>query len=142
MRRKEKYIYLAGVIDSEGYIGITKGGSSPHQRSPNILAKLSVQMRDYDTIQLLRKTFRGRMYKRKLKSGNDIYCFDINGIQLDEIIEKVYPYLIKNKKVAKLVLRLRKHIKKYHSDNGSKKLTNKEIKLRQWYLKQSKLLHK
>lgn len=89
---QNKIAYLAGLIDGEGYLRITKSGA----------IRLTIGMTDKKTIRWIYRTFGGVLGKpQKLKSGKIFYSWTMNqGKDLYYLLLLCIPYLINKKKIV------------------------------------------
>lgn len=110
MNRKETIIYLAGLVDGEGYVGIKKSKYARHCPSPTYHERIQIRMVDEEAIKLFQKVFGGFYYKEKphCAKGRPLYCYQASDIKAYNICKILLPYLLIKKKNAQLILGLRK----------------------------------
>ena len=87
--------YIAGIVDGEGSLGITKR-LHPHRRSlsPTFTGALQVSMTDEDAIRFIAERYRGRVYRYGRNDGRQpYYVFSATSLELGEIIKDITPYL-------------------------------------------------
>lgn len=120
MTKKELYAYLAGVLDSEAYVGIKKSTWGMRNRadikSPTYSERVQIRMSNKEILQLFRDTFGGTYYREKriyqsksgFKSSKIMYCYIASDQVATGIIQNTYPYLIEKKLQAGAILELRK----------------------------------
>ena len=83
MSRKETVIYLAGLVDGEGYIGIKKTKYARHCPSPTYHERIQVRMVEEKAISLIKQTFGGNYYKEtehSKYSKRPLYCYAISDL--------------------------------------------------------------
>jgi hypothetical protein len=95
----EELAYSAGIIDGEGYIGITK--HSERRRKKNTFyytIMVKVGMTDKEAVDFLYKLFGGYLYLEKRKDVKDVWIWSIVGIKkVAPILRLLLPYLkVKN----------------------------------------------
>ena len=100
----EKWSYIAGLFDGEGYIGLVKQKDSRYNRGGAVYyhPRISVAMTDYATVKFLLDTLNGYMYKcKKLPQHKQVYKWSarVNLAEIREIALSVLPYSITNKRV-------------------------------------------
>jgi hypothetical protein len=115
---------LAGIIDGEGTIGIY------YSKKQNIYRlKIYVVNTNKELITWIQDTFGGYVYSRESNKGwktrYEWHCKDIS----DDILKKVFPYLIVKKQQAKIAIAFRK-THQHHGHNLSPKL--KELRKSLW----------
>lgn len=125
MNRKETVIYLAGLVDGEGYIGIKKSKYARHCPSPTYHERIQVRMVEEKAISLMKQTFGGNYYKEtehSKYSKRPLYCYAISDLIASKTCKELLPYLLIKKKNAELILRLRKSKQdiKTHERGGNK----------------------
>lgn len=107
--------YIAGFVDGEGYIGITKDNSRRNYRRTDFYkAVVKVANTNKEIIQWLKDSFGGTLYYRKRDNDNwkNALCWTLEGKNLIPFIDKIYPYLRVKKKQAEIVKKFRKTFKK------------------------------
>jgi len=116
MTRKETLIYIAGIIDGEGYIGIKKhlstlrSGGKGRGINPCYYERISVAGTNKDMIELLVKTFKvGKIYLHKPSklSKRGYWSWDVTNRLAVSVIKQVFPYLLIKKPEAEVVMMLR-----------------------------------
>jgi hypothetical protein len=103
--------YIAGVIDSDGYIGITvnterrrKGNNS---RTKSYYPTIRLTQTKIDAINLIRKYFEGSYLVIKSKKTNHrmLHGWSACSLKRSKIfLEAIYPYLRLKKEQAKIVI--------------------------------------
>ena len=95
-------LYLAGIIDGEGTIGISKLSKRLYQ------IRLSVGNTSEGLIDYLQDNYGGNKfgpYKQKGEKRKDKFQWDCNGNKAIELIKQIEPYLIIKQPQAELVLK-------------------------------------
>ena len=114
MSDRKKIIYLTGIIDGEGYIGIKKSDYGKRVvgdcRNPTYHERIQVRMIHEGAINLLKEIFGGNYYKESPYNNGrkPLYCYQASDKLAATILKKTLPYLIVKKKQAETVLKLRK----------------------------------
>ena len=113
--------YLAGIVDGEGYIGLTKNKGTYGPR-------LLVGMTDKIVIDLLLETFGGHVYESKVRSGRVLYRWHVvNKLDLDRILSHLLPYLRAKRAQAELVLEF---VRGYEDQRHRPAITKQELQRR------------
>lgn len=104
MTTQEKIIYLAGIIDGEGYIGINK--SKNYQGKPLFKLRVVVCNTNTDLIKWLVDNFGGYITKKKTYSYKHkvSYNWKVNCDKAGDVLSLVLPYLIIKKRQAELAI--------------------------------------
>lgn len=131
--------YLAGIIDSEGTIKITKQGR--YHQMGLIVSNTSEELIDY-----LRENYGGRTsgpYKSKIEGNRDIFIWQCNGKDAIKLIKKIEPYLIVKQKQAELAIGAYKNAFKhsYRGGNTSNTVPKRIIDKREHYYQEMKKLN-
>ena len=112
MNDRDKLIYLAGIIDGEGCIGINAIKNNGCCNTRNFKVRLMVVNTDLRLICWLKENFGGSVSARNRKSfkkeWKDCYSWSIYCSQAGRLIALVYPYLIVKKQQAEIVIAYRK----------------------------------
>lgn len=110
MSTPEVYSYLAGIIDGEGYIGIKKAAPRIDCVNPCYHERVQVRMVRIDALQLLHDVFGGSLYKEQphANNGRPLYCWQISDKKASTALTVLLPYLRVKRRVAQIVLRLRR----------------------------------
>ncbi len=90
MFAEERYAYIAGLIDAEGYLGIRKRAVKKNRE--NYRPALVLAMRDRIGLDLMISEFGGEI--KIYPSNNTLYYLTYNAIKVNEILEKCGKYLI------------------------------------------------
>lgn len=91
MTKETDYAYMAGIIDGEGTITLTRG--SRHDKFRMVV--VSVSNTDLSIINFMKTTFGGRTSKRtrRVSHHSDSFAWRIEGRQAISLLEKVSPFL-------------------------------------------------
>lgn len=109
-RRKQSIAYLAGVVDSDGYIGITKAKPYPgNTKNPQYSLTVNVTNTSKVMMDWLVENFGGRVYNRKMPTdANWKQCYNwvVMFQNAREVLELIEPYLVVKRKQALLGIEL------------------------------------
>lgn len=112
--------YLAGIVDGEGHVSITRedGRYKP---------KVYVGMTSKDIILLLHRLFRGNVYETSTCTGKPLYRWHLTkSADLQVFLTSILPYMIEKKRQAEVVLELVERIAKippHHPKLSEQELT-------------------
>lgn len=109
-RRKQSLIYLAGMIDADGCIAVTKC-LQPNSGARNPTYRLQVTVTNTSKVLMdwLTTNFKGTVYARKMPADanwKQCYSWVINGLQAREILKNLEEYLVVKKDRALLGIEL------------------------------------
>jgi len=123
--------YLAGIIDGEGCILISKAKKYGKFRSPHYFLRVMLQMSELPPMQYISERF-GKEYKTRKLPGNrkDAYYIYWNSKFAEEILNKILPFLHGKKEQAVCAIEFRTATKRHRS---GKTLTEDEVALREFY---------
>jgi len=103
--------YLAGVVDSDGYIGLlkVKKGNKKHwgsSRDYYYCPVVKVAMTNKEFIEWLKTSFGGNFETRK-EHGNarESYCWTLRKALVEEFLHILYPYLMIKRKQAEVIFK-------------------------------------
>ena len=122
--------YLAGIIDGEGCIAITKVKPYGLHKTPRYYFKLTIEMQDKKVIDYLAKHFERNIMEHK-PYGNrkrPSYRIDWQADKASTILKKVRPYLIGKRNQADVGIEFQKHIA--CKNRSGVILSNEEIAIR------------
>jgi hypothetical protein len=133
------YSYLAGIIDGEGYLGITK---QSRKDRPSISYREILQVANTykDLVDFLKNEIGGSVYIIKRPQDKDYwkvqYVWHCSQSEIEFILKKTMPYLIVKKGQAKLLLEFIKYKKSFKRKSlgqglGSSPLSLEEINFRE-----------
>lgn len=102
---KTKLSYIAGIIDGEGYLGISKTEST----AGNVCyyARLAVHMRDSEAINLMADIL-NKTKNSSTMNGKKCDSFYLNGDKLKVFLILIKPFLKVKDEHAKLLLKLQR----------------------------------
>jgi len=102
--KSEILAYTAGIIDGEGYIGISRGGFHS-SGTPKYRMRVIVGTTSEELVRLLQYNFGGSVAKRKT-TGNrkQQWAWEIAALKAAKFLMKIYPYLLLKRKQAELCL--------------------------------------
>ncbi len=102
----EKWIYVSGIVDGEGFVGITKS-QERNGVVPRFRAIVTVTNTNETLINWLLSNFGGRfsVKKRYSKTVKPCFFWIMTGNALYPFLKKIYPYLIVKKRIAELVIK-------------------------------------
>ena len=110
VKRRITRRYLAGLLDGEGYFGITAQNIKNRSYfSPAI--KMALTEKDAYLLKEVCSMLGGYIYKRIFKNNNhnDAYCWEVkNHPQVKRVLDYVHPYLILKKGQADVLRKLAK----------------------------------
>lgn len=131
MTEKEKYAYMAGIIDGEGSLTIITHDSNRRTR-PNFTPRIAVGMIEKEIIEMLRNEFGGALHIDKDCSRNfPFYKWTINtGRAVNLCLNKIQKYLIVKKRQAGVLRKLcdRKHLEHKGRMSDEELRIRKELK--------------
>lgn len=101
--------YLAGIIDGEGCISISKRFNKDRTAYKNFVIKLIITNTDLKLIEWLVKNFGfssiRRMVSKKYPNSKVCYNCNIQSNYVIDLLKQVYPYLIIKKAKAELIIK-------------------------------------
>lgn len=133
---KTKYAYMAGMLDGEGYIGLSKFGgdsSKKYNQKWTYKARVIISNCNLDLLKWIQKNFGGYLSK-KIKGVNDYQGYNLQIGYHDKWLPKVIPYMVGKKKKAELLMEAGKLL------NQRKKKTNQARELNLKRLEEINLL--
>lgn len=102
--------YLAGVIDSDGYIGIVKSKPQPgNTKNPTYSLTVNVTNTSRELMDWLVEKFGGRYYQRKHKEGlnwKPTYNWIVNVTKARDLLESIREFLVIKQNRADLGIEL------------------------------------
>ena len=134
--------YLAGFVDGEGCIGITRTKNGLVGNNYRYFPYLATNHTNYEILYRIKKMYpvgRKIIGVKKL-TGKPIFSLRIDGNELVNILEDLIPHLIEKKKQAELVLEFKNSLRK--KDETKKRITPEEYELRHKYFISVKMLKK
>ena len=141
MNIKEKFIYVAGLLDGEGYFGVRKhkpgkGG----QVNPRYQEEIKISMVEEKPIYLLKQLFGGSVYSAK-GTNRRLFVYQAADKIACSICRAALPYLLIKNKNAKILLKIRKYKERTMLKNKGgkfKPLDKKQLIIREELYKQCK----
>ena len=112
--------YLAGFIDGEGcfFIGIFDTKSAAGNIARNYHTYIKICNTDKNVMDWIAKTFNGTNYNqykstdRARQYDKTIYNIQFTGENLNQILPKIYPYLIVKKQQCEIMMKMRSTFQK------------------------------
>jgi hypothetical protein len=140
-----QYAYLAGIIDGEGWIGITKSTKADCV-NPTYVPKIQVGMVDPNIPFFLKKVFGGSIHTESVQNRQLIYRWHLTSIsELQNCLAAVIPYLIVKKEMAEQIsefIASRVDLHAFpHNSKDCEKLKSSEIQRRESYFQSLKKLN-
>lgn len=102
--------YLAGIIDADGCIRVSREKPYNNRATPGYHARVHVRMVERQAVDLLGETFGGHIWKQKpsLERGRPLYVWDISDLKAQHALEALLPYLRVKRAQAENALALRR----------------------------------
>lgn len=116
--------YLAGIIDGEGHISISKRPPNKRsgERNPTYLPSLRIGSTNPHLLDwIMEKVGEGSMFQEGRAWGEGrkpFYMWNISNKQVDRLFDQVYPYLVMKKRQVDEVRKLRETTKTAHCRAG------------------------
>lgn len=99
----ERFAYLAGILDGEGYVGIQRTAPASRRVTPGHIARVSVKMNaPAGAVELLHTTFGGHCYPDRA-----MLCWQVSAAGAEHVLLDLLPWLIVKRASAENVLALR-----------------------------------
>jgi len=145
---RDEIIYLAGIIDGEGSLVISKHRSN-NNRGYNYQVTMSISNCDKRLLDWVQEKFGGRvcvyLYSQMPKnSKRDAYRWVCEGERLTHICECIYPFSIIKKEQIEIVLKMRYALQKpisHKGKQGVQPLPQEELDFRHDLFLKLKTLH-
>lgn len=85
--------YLAGVLDSDGYIGVNKRKNG--KWAANYQPRVQVKQVDTEATDLFREAFGGHLYRHEpsAERGRPLWCWQVHSAACRPVLEALLPYL-------------------------------------------------
>jgi hypothetical protein len=133
--------YVAGIIDGEGCIMITK-----HQHHDRFEYQMYVDVSNTSLriVNKIKGLFGGSIYSRE-RSGTNfrIHQWKLCGNKACEMLKKIKPFLQEKKEQADLAIQFHVYmLRRFHSQQQTMKLTEHDIKVRDSYIARLKELRR
>lgn len=105
--------YCAGVVDSDGMIGVKLSTYAMRVRQdstqPHFSERIQVRQVEAAAIELLRSLFGGALWREKpsARNGKPLWCWQLSDLKAATCLDALLPYLRIKRKQAENCLRLR-----------------------------------
>jgi len=152
MTKKQQIIYLAGLVDGEGYVGVKKNNSvvrGGYCKNPTYHEIIQIRMIDERAIAIFKKVFGGNYYKEtehSKYSKRPLYCYKATDLMAANALKILLPYLLIKKQEALFCLALRKSkqskLAKRRGSSVGRQMNKRILNYRDGLWKKCKLLHK
>ena len=121
--------YLAGIIDSDGCISITKVRPNGLNKTCRHFLVVSIQMQEKRVIDFLAKKFDRNVIRHKKRGHQKRDSFRVTwqAINAMELLKKVKPYLIGKKDQADIAIQFQNHISSINRRGRGKRISKEEI---------------
>lgn len=103
---KEIYAYMAGMLDGEGYIGLSRFGgqsSGKYKKKWTFKARVIVANCNLELLEWIQEHFGGYITK-KVKGVNDYQGYNLQIGYHEKWLPKVIPFMVGKKKKAELLM--------------------------------------
>jgi len=159
---KEIIIYLAGIMDADGYFTIKRSTYNIRRvgdsKNPHYFEKVGIKQAQPEAIKLIHQFWGGcfRVEKPSSKNGKPLYAIELTHKKAHKFVKDIYPFLRIKKRQAEILLELRKSLEKgktkpvksKHKDRWGNiteftryTVSDKEIKVREQLIKEIKSLN-
>lgn len=131
--------YLAGIIDGEGCVYIYK--RKTRKNHTDFFPRLQLITTSKSLHEWIHKVFGGMIFNRKVSNPKwkpRFEWYTTRGL-MDDILEKILPYMVIKKSHIQIMIEFRKTFKTYY---GQKGVPQDVVKLREDLCSQLKLLNK
>ena len=136
---ERKKSYIAGIIDGEGAIMISKGINKRNKSFPmTYQSRISVEMCSIEIIDLFNNFFKGHIGERYTNTGKKIYSWRISSIKACKFLKIIEPYLILKQNQARLILKFQKCLR---TRKNTLPLNDNEKKEREKFYQEMKALN-
>lgn len=146
MRNKTSKEYLAGILDGEGYVGIT---SRKRTKGRNYVERVTIVLSERGSGLKVLKCFKtfygGKIYKKKIyryknsfRTNSELWVYEISHQRARKMLIDLLPYLIIKKEQAKLAIKCGSNKTTADKKGVPKKEIERRLKL---YLKVKGLNH-
>lgn len=118
--------YLAGVIDSDGYLSIKRSTYNIRKmgdsNNPHYFERIGLKQTQPEVVNIIFNLFDGykNIQKPNTKNGKSLYGIQLTNLKAHKFLKAIYPYLILKKKQAKILLNLRKSLSEKRGGIGNK----------------------
>jgi len=118
-----KYIYIAGLLDGEGYLGLGKWNQERYKYKYTYKTRIIIANCNLKLLEWIKNNFGGYISKKKIKKKNWTQGYNLQIGNIQNWLPKVVPYLVGKKQKAILLLEAQELL------NQRKKKTNSAGKL-------------
>ena len=142
IRGKLQLAYLAGIIDGEGCLGISKNTTKKQrQKNPKYQSEVCIINTDTRLMNWLKENFGGLVNERKIYGPNDkiSYRWRIKESQHQIILKAIIPHLVIKTEQAKLIIKFLTN--KTQNNLDGREVSQKEIIRREYYYQEIKKLN-
>src|SRR6185295_11739251 len=133
-KASELLAYLAGVVDSDGWIGIDKSPINARRKSPRYQPAVVVTNCSVPMMELFKREFAGSIMLRKqvLAHHKPTYRWKVCNRMAAEICRQIIPYLLVKRAQAELVIEMMDATARYlESRVGHKLLSTDTLERRE-----------
>ncbi len=132
--------YTAGIVDGEGYVGITRSVQRAPYRTPRYMLKVQIGMTDKIVIDWLVEKFGFNLYIKRpdfKHRRRAVFTADLQSIKAESFLKLIKPWLICKKEQALLGIEFQRNCTLYAKKIGfRRRLNDVEVdKRHQYYLK-------
>jgi len=148
MTREQKIIYLAGLFDGEGCVGLYNTRTKIDRRAAHYQLLVRVTQKVPYAVEMLLEVFGGRVYTLSdvgpSKPG-PYFSWRAVGQKAENALRELLPYLMEKKSQAELAIefqefRREQNIASKTRTSGNQRLTTQELDLRDEYVNKMKAL--
>jgi len=139
MNRYELLAYLAGLVDGEGAISISKRTDSKDasRRHPRYYPRIWLKNKNKEVIILLKKVFGGCIWREDISCGgkggfrkSELWVWERKSDKVFEIVKSLYPFLIIKKPQANIILKFEKVKKEARKVRKNSRIKGKPFEAR------------
>ena len=132
------FAYAAGILDGEGWIGMSTCPPKGRKRSPVFQCQVAVRMTDRQVPDWLAETFGGRVLELGVsspRSKRPIFHWSLTGERAAEFCRLVRPHLRVKHRQAELVVRYREDARLNHNRRGGRgvRTPDAEVEIKKTY---------
>lgn len=135
------YAYLAGILDGEGCLRVSKNHQA-NMTSPFYQSAVQVGMQDYRVLEMFKRAFGGSVYKERVVHGRlPVYRWRINSKRgTIKLLKKLLPYLVTKKEQAEALMEFCKRTPPPTKRNAG--VSPEQLRLREGFYQKMKSLKK
>jgi len=101
---KTKYAYMAGLLDGEGYIGLSKYKQNRYNNGFSYKSRVVIANCNLEILEWVKNNFGGYITKEKIVRENWTQGYKLQIGYLEKWLPKVIPYMVGKKKKAQLLM--------------------------------------